>query len=139
MPDDTLFLDTAYVYALFNTRDQWHAKALEWQRKLDSESRPLLTTEFVLVEIANGLSALRFRRRAADIIHALQLSPLVKIIPASSDLFRKALELYEQRLDKDWGLTDCTSFVVMSENNVSEALTADDHFRQAGFKVLLLD
>ncbi len=87
MANDVLFLDTAYIYALFNTRDQWHAKALEWQRRLDFENRPLLTTEFVLVEIADGLSAIRFRQSAAGIIQFLRESPLVEIIPAASDLF----------------------------------------------------
>jgi predicted nucleic acid-binding protein len=136
---DALFIDTAYIYALFNTRDQWHIIALEWQRKLEFENRPLLTTEFVLAEIADGLSAARFRQRAANIIHSLQDNPVVRIIPASSELFQKALEFYEQRQDKNWGLTDCASFVVMNENNLSEALTTDEHFRQAGFKALLLD
>jgi len=136
---DAVFLDTAYVYALFNKRDQWHEQAAVWEKKLAVEKRPLLTTEFVLIEIGNGLAALRFRLNAAQIIHSLQANPFVKIIPASSYLFRQALTLYEQRPDKSWGLTDCSSFVVMSENNITDALTTDDHFRQAGFKVLLSD
>ena len=139
MANDALFLDTAYIYALFNKRDQWHPKAIEWQRKLDAEHRPLLTTEFVLIEVANGLASLKFRQAAAHIIHSLQDNPLVNIIPASSNLFAQALNLYEQRPDKDWGLTDCASFVAMSESNITDALTTDDHFRQAGFKPLLLD
>jgi len=69
----------------------------------------------------------------------LQKSAFVKIIPASSELFTKALKLYEQRPDKSWGLTDCASFVAMAENNLTDALTTDEHFRQAGFKALLLD
>ena len=139
MAQNTLFLDTAYIYALFNNRDQWHQRALEWQRKLDAEQRPLLTTEFVCIEIANGLAALKFRQAAASIIHTLQETALVRIIPASAELFQQALSLYEQRPDKDWGMTDCASFVVMAENNLTDALTTDDHFRQAGFKALLLD
>jgi uncharacterized protein len=137
--NDALFLDTAYVYALYNTRDQWHEKALEWERKIAAENRSLVTTQFVLTEIANGLSSLKFRRSAVAIVYALQESDLVEVIPASSELFAKALKLYEQRQDKSWGLTDCTSFVVMKENELTDALTTDEHFRQAGFKVLLLD
>lgn len=106
-------------------------------KKLAVEKRPLLTTEFVLIEIGNGLAALKFRRDAGKIIHSLQANPFVKIIPASSDLFRQALALFEQRPDKSWGLTDCASFIVMRDNNITDALTTDDHFRQAGFKVLL--
>lgn len=139
MAQNALFLDTAYIYALFNNRDQWHPRALEWQMKLDAEQRPLLTTEFVCIEIANGLASLKFRQAAAHIIRSLQETALVRIIPASAELFQQALSLYEQRPDKDWGMTDCASFVVMAENNLTDALTTDEHFRQAGFKALLLD
>ena len=139
MANNALFLDTAYIYALFNTRDQWYEKAIEWQQKIAIEKIPLLTTQFVLIEIANGLSALKFRQGAAKIIHALEEDASVRIILSSSDLFSQALELYRQRHDKDWGLTDCASFVVMTENDLTDALTTDEHFRQAGFKPLLLD
>jgi predicted nucleic acid-binding protein len=92
----------------------------------------------VCIEIANGLAALKFRQAAARIIRSLQETALVRIIPASAELFQQALSLYERRPDKDWGLTDCASFVVMAENNLADALTTDEHFRQAGFKALLL-
>lgn len=139
-PDpEPLFLDTAYVNALINTRDQWHEAAVRWEQKLAVDRRRLMTTEFILVEIADGLAAVRFRVQAAQAIAALQASPLVEIIPASSKLFTSALELYRSRPDKDWGLTDCASFVVMHERAISEALTTDEHFRQAGFRALLLE
>jgi uncharacterized protein len=134
-----IFLDTAYVNALVNTRDQWHDAAVQWQRKLSAEKRRLVTTEFVLVEIADGLAAVRFRGQAVQVIATLQASILVEIIPASSQLFTAALELYRSRGDKDWGLTNCASFVVISERGLSEALTTDDHFRQAGLRALLLE
>ena len=134
-----IFLDTAYINALVNTRDQWHDAAVQWQRKLSADKRRLVTTEFVLVEIADGLAAVRFRGQAVQVIATLQASSLVEIIPASSQLFTAALELYRSRGDKDWGLTDCASFVVISERGLSEALTTDDHFRQAGLRALLLE
>lgn len=139
MAINALFLDTAYIYALFNTRDEWHPKAIAWQRKLADGKRPLLTTEFVPVEIADGLASLKFRQAAANIIRSLQETSFVTITPVSSTLIAQALALYEQRQDKNWGLTDCASFVVMAENNITDALTTDDHFRQAGFNALLLD
>lgn len=111
---------------------------MEWQGEIESKKLSLMTTEFVLAEIADGLSAVNFRRAAAQSIYILQENPFVEIIPASSELFLQALNLYERRPDKSWGLTDCTSFVVMNENNLTEALTTDDHFRQAGFTALLL-
>lgn len=134
-----LFLDTTYVYALVNTRDQWHEAAMQWEARLAAERRRLVTTEFVLTEIADGLAAARFRSQAAGIIALLQASALVEIVLASSPLFAAALELYRNRGDKDWGLTDCSSFVVMDERGLSTALTTDEHFQQAGFRALLLE
>lgn len=132
------FLDTAYRYALLNSRDEWHSAALIWQERLAEQRRPLVTTEFVLVEFAEGLASLRFRSEAARTIAALRSSDLVEVVPASSDLFLRALRLFEQRDDKGWGMTDCTSFAVMTERRLLDALTVDDHFRQAGFNPLML-
>jgi hypothetical protein len=139
VPDTPLFIDTGYVYALINLRDQWHEKALAWQQKISAEKSLLLTTEFILAEIADGLAAVTFRQAAIQTIRVLTTSPFVQIIPASSELFQAGLALYESRADKDWGLTDCISFVVMIEHDLTEALTTDDHFRQAGFRPLLLE
>jgi predicted nucleic acid-binding protein len=102
-PDRTpIFLDTAYVNALVNARDQWHDAIVQWQLKLSANKRRLVTTEFVLVEIADGLAAVRFRGQAVQVSATLQASSLVEIIPVSSQLFTTALELYRSRGDKDW-------------------------------------
>jgi uncharacterized protein len=132
-----IFLDTAYVYALVNTRDQWHDKAVEWQRSMAVEEHPLVTTELVLVEIADGLAAIKFRAQAIHVLITLQSSQFVQVVPFTSRLLSAALDLYRQRQDKDWGLTDCVSFVVMREHALHEALTMDEHFEQAGFRALL--
>jgi predicted nucleic acid-binding protein len=132
-----VFLDTAYIYALVNTRDQWHEQALDWQRELALERRKLVTTELILVEIADGLAAVKFRAQAATALAMLQASTFVDIVPFSSQLFSEAFDLYRSRPDKDWGMTDCASFVVMRERALSEALTMDEHFQQAGFRALL--
>jgi len=138
LPSSLTFIDTSYVYALINPSDQWHSQAAEWQIRIASEARPLLTTEFVLCEIADGLSSLKFRGAATRIIHTLRENPGVEIVPATSALFSAGLELFGSRSDKDWGLTDCTSFVAMTDHGLTQALTTDEHFRQAGFHALLL-
>lgn len=63
--------------------------------------------------------------------------PTVEIVPLSEDLYAEAVTLYRARPDKEWGLTDCVSFVVMTQRRITEALTADEHFEQAGFKAIL--
>jgi uncharacterized protein len=90
------------------------------------------------MEIADGLSAVRFRELAARAIRALIADDAVKIIPATTSLFNDAMTLFVSRTDKAWGLTDCSSFVVMTENGITDALTTDDDFQQAGFNALML-
>lgn len=60
-----------------------------------------------------------------------------RVIPQSGRLFDEALTLYAGRLDKGWSLTDCASMAIMTRRGITEALTSDHHFEQAGFKVLL--
>lgn len=134
-----IFLDTAFVYALINTRDQWHDRAVVWQERLAKKRRQLLSTEFVLVEIADGLAAVHFHNHAVQMINLLKENPFVEIVSLSSELFDEAFILYKKRMDKGWGLTDCTSFIVMKRYGIIDALTTDEHFQQAGFRALLRD
>jgi predicted nucleic acid-binding protein len=65
-------------------------------------------------------------------LSALEADPNVEIVPLSEPLYARALQLYRERPDKDWGLTDCVSFIVMQDRGITEALTPDEHFQQAG-------
>src|SRR4051794_21645792 len=94
-----IFLDTAYVTALINTRDQWHGSALKWEEQLARERRRLVTTEFVLTEIADSLAVVHLRMQAARLITGMQANSLIEVIPASTDLFLAALRLYQARPD----------------------------------------
>jgi predicted nucleic acid-binding protein len=132
-----VFLDTAYAYALINTRDQWHEKAVVWQERLATERKLLLSTEFILLEIADGLAAVQYHKHAVQIINLLKENPFVEIVSLSSELLEEAFKLYKKRMDKGWGLTDCTSFIVMKRYGIIDALTTDEHFQQAGFRALL--
>ncbi len=137
IPGRSIFVDTSFVYAIINPRDQWHGSAVKWRDRLIGSRRSYVTTEFVLTEIADGLSSLEFRNAAKLAIDVLVSDPDTEIVALSSDLFKRAFFLYESRPDKTWGLTDCSSFVVMRELGITDALTTDDHFRQAGFRVLM--
>lgn len=94
-------------------------------------------TEAILVEIANGLSTAN-RSGAISFIKSCYRTQNIKVVGIDSALLNKGLELYQARSDKRWGLTDCLSFVVMSENNIQNAATADIHFVQAGYTALML-
>lgn len=128
------FVDTHYLLALVNTSDKDHVAAV--QRSQGRVGR-LVTTTWVLVEFADALSAVDSRARAARFIRGFDAEAFVEEVPPSRTQFQQALERYEQRLDKDWSLTDCLSFLLMEERGITEALTADHHFEQAGFRALL--
>ena len=91
----------------------------------------------VLLEIGNALAKPRFRPAAVALLDTLFSDPLVEVVPLTTGLLRRGLELFGQRADKAWGLTDCVSFIVMQERGISQALTTDEHFEQAGFEALL--
>ena len=97
----------------------------------------LLTTRAVCFEIGNALARVRFRPVAVRFLNELESSPGAQVISGSEDLYRQAFELFRQREDKEWSLTDCLSFVVMQQHDITESLTSDEHFVQAGFKALL--
>src|SRR5690242_9539733 len=121
-------VDTSYVLALVNPRDQWHGTAVRWRQHLSAARLRLIVTEHILMEIGNALSGLRYRPLAARMITGFRNSKDTEVVPASAVLFDTAFALYGNRPDKSWGLTDCASFVVMQERGLTEALTCDDHF-----------
>jgi uncharacterized protein len=129
-----VFADTVFFLALINPRDQHHQRAEELNAALES---PLLTTAWVLLELANALSASRSRLRFAQVLSGLRAAPNVEIIAPDAALFERGCQLYIDRSDKEWSLTDCISFVVMKERDLTDALTADHHFAQAGFRPLM--
>ena len=97
----------------------------------------LVTTDYILIEVADALSSPRDRPRFLALLDALAADPDATIIPADGDLFRRGIALFRARVDKDWPLTDCLSFVLMDDLGLTEALTGDRHFLQAGFRPLL--
>ena len=130
------FLDTAYILAILNPRDELHAKAVALSR---GSYTPLVTTEAVLTEVADALCQPPHRTRAVEAIDDLRAAADLSCVSVDGKLFAHGLELYRERQDKDWSLTDCISFVVMRDERIHEALTADIHFVQAGFRALLRD
>ncbi len=98
-----------------------------------------MTSEEVLTEVLNYFAGRpqRQRRAAAQLIDDLIDSPAVEIIPQSHESFLTGFELYKQRMDKGFSLTDCISMLSMSNLNLDEVLSHDRHFHQAGFRLLM--
>lgn len=129
-----VFADTWFFLAILNPSDPNHPVALAASR---SERRHRVTTDFVLVEVGDALSKTGNRDVFTRFYDWIQKHSGTTVIPASRQLLADGLHLYRFRRDKDWPLTDCMSFVVMDDEGISDALTGDKHFGQAGFKALL--
>ena len=128
-----VFADTYYFAALSNPTDRGHARTVAYSR---AALCPLVTTAWVVTELADGLCKSGTRPIFFRLLALLQADPQVTIVPADQSLLDRGLALYLFRPDKDWSLTDCISFVVMQDRGIREALTADHHFEQAGFVAL---
>ncbi len=129
-----IFLDSSYVIALVNERDQYHEQAMKLARELGIQY--LVTTDAVLLEVGNSL-ARSFKSKAIAVIEEFLASDEVRVVSVDISLFQNGFDLYKAYQDKAWGLVDCISFIVMREYGIIDALTADTHFEQAGFNILL--
>jgi predicted nucleic acid-binding protein len=132
---NAVFADSFFYFALINRHDPAHAKAVV---HAELDDRPVVTTQWVLTEVADGLSAPTWRPFFRGLFDELEGNSNVRIEPCTDTLFRSGVERYVNRPDKDWSLTDCISFLVMERNGIIEALTGDHHFEQAGFVALLM-
>jgi uncharacterized protein len=130
----TTFADSFYFFALVNDKDPAHAKARTF---LQFYQGRLLTTGWVLIEVADGLARPPNRPVFLSTVDALRNEPNAIVVPCTDDLFETGIELYRRRPDKGWSLTDCISFVAMQREGITEALTGDRHFEQAGFRAIL--
>jgi predicted nucleic acid-binding protein len=135
----TVFADTSFWVALLRPRDQYRAVSLRWKAWLTSHRVHLVTTEAVLWEWLNLCASQETRGPAALSYRDCQSDERIEVIPWRTRWTSAAFALYEQRLDKEWSLTDCLSFEIMRTRRMTEALTADHHFTQAGFRALLLE
>ena len=129
-----VFADTAFYVALLSSRDALHSLAVQF---LAGYSGRIVTTEFILLEVANFNARPADRQRFVDLAAQIRTDSHTQLVPATADLFDRGLDLFANRPDKSWSLTDCSSFVVMTDLKLTDALTSDEHFEQAGFRALL--
>ena len=133
-----VFLDTSFAIALSSVSDKNHLKAVEIANQLEKNQTRLVTTQAILLEIGNALSKKKYRLAAIQLLESLEADPNVEVIELTNQLYTEAFELFKNRRDKEWGLVDCISFIIMQDRAITDALTADQHFSQAGFNALLI-
>ena len=130
----TAFVDTSFFVAFLSARDRHHQRARDVMA--DRRDR-MVTTAWVLTELGNFVARTAARHLFVPFVRDLKNDVRMTVMPSDDRLFIAGINLYESRRDKTWSVTDCVSFVVMQEQGITEALTADHHFEQAGFAILL--
>ena len=128
-----VFGDAFFYVALVNRKDEHHERVMEWARGFTGE---IVTTQWVLTEVADAFAESHIRRRLKAGFDEMARDRATRVIEVSPEYFARGLALYDARPDKEWSLTDCISIVVMGDEGLTEALTEDGHFEQAGFVAL---
>jgi uncharacterized protein len=130
---NVVFADTFFYLALLRKDDPTHDRALRFAKLRAT----IVTTEFILLELGNACARSSDHADFLALVTGMRSSSRCRIIALDSRLLDRGLKRMAARADKDWSLTDCISFLVMEDQEIKEALTADEHFEQAGFVALL--
>ncbi len=130
-----MFVDTSGWATLFDPQEAYHATAALLYRAGRQQGQTFVTTNYVISELVSLLTS-PFRVPRVKIIpyvDGLRTSPHIEIVYIDAQLDEQAWQLLKARRDKDWSLVDCSSFALMEQRGIAQALTTDHHFEQAGF------
>ncbi len=135
----SLLIDTSGWGNLIDPTQPFHQQTATLYRAARQQKHRILTTNYIITEVVALLtSPLRIPRpQIIAFIQSLRDSPYIKILHIDSETDAQSWQLLASRQDKAWSLVDCSSFVIMEQNKITEALTNDHHFEQAGFIRLL--
>lgn len=133
----SIFVDTAALIAIGNSRDAFHVRALQINQELRKSRRWLVTTSAILLEFGNAFSGIRLRPVAVKMIQAIRGSDRWNLVRLDDSFLDRGFQKYRHVMDKEWGLVDCVSMVVAEDLGISQVFTTDHHFEQAGFEILL--
>ncbi len=129
-----ILVDTGFLLALAQPTDALHTRSANWAHKI---TESLLVSEYVIWETLNALSKRADRIRGQRVVEMLRRDSRYIVVSASGEIFAAGFEMFCTRSDKDWSLTDCISFHIMTQRAIVHALAYDEHFAQAGFVPLL--
>jgi len=129
-----VFADTSFYIGLLHAKDVLHGRCRDFDLGYSGQ---YLTSEFILIELGNWLASAHDRAAFVEFNRLLRANPRTILLPASSQWLADGLALYAERLDKQWSVIDCISFQMMRQQHLTDALTADHHYVQAGFNAVL--
>lgn len=134
---DPVFVDTGYIAALVKKDDKHAAAARRWAVRIARERTPLVTSSLILVELGNRFGKQHEWKVLRPLVDALRVR--ADVVDVGLPIIDAGIAYRDRFTDKEWGLVDCTSFLIMQERGITRALSCDHHFQQAGFKALLIE
>jgi hypothetical protein len=137
MPAEPVFIDTMALLALVNRDDAYHQPCRQALAELGRLGTPLVTSGWVLAEFLNAACRTPVRAAALRGVERLRRSASTTIVPVSAADWERTLAFYAARPDKEWSFIDCSSMVICADRGLRQVLTADRHFAQAGYELLL--
>lgn len=138
MANPEVFVDTSGLYALVEKNDAHHSAARNAVEKLLRAGRKLVLTDYIVDETITLAKARSGKRVAMRVLELLEKSAGIRIEWIGSSRFEETKTFFRKHADHGYSFTDCTSFVVMNELGLTQALTTDKHFPEAGFQRLLV-
>ena len=137
MASGEAFADTSALYAAVDARDAHHLNTALFMRQLAQAGRMIVTSDYVIAETLNLAVARRGGIVADRLLQLFETSSGLRTEWIGPERFLAAKAFFRKHADHDYSFTDCTSFVVMRELRIRDALTSDRHFVEAGFRMLL--
>ena len=137
MAASEVFADTSALYALIDRRDARHPVAREAVERIVRAGRLIVTTDYVITETVNLANARGGQRVAGRVLDLIEQSAGIRVEWIGVERFARTKAYFRKHADHGYSFTDCTSFIVMKEERLTEALTTDAHFVQAGFTPLI--
>jgi hypothetical protein len=134
-----VFVDTWGLKALFDLADRDHEAAHAYRNSVaegEAGVSGFVTSDFILDEAMTLVRMDAGHREAISVLDSVRESPFYEITPVDRTIFEEAVEMFRRHEDKRWSFTDCTSFVLMRREGLTEAFTFDRNFKQAGFTIV---
>jgi len=136
--NSNLFLDTSGLFSYLVIQDDKHQNASAIVKKMVHHKYHLITTDYIIDEMATLLKARGYSKYLPNLFDGILFSKACQIEWMDQDYFHQTKAMMLKFQDHRWSFTDCFSFVVMKKKNLTQALSKDAHFREAGFRPLLV-
>src|SRR6185436_7315003 len=119
-----LFVDASGLYALADHHDPFRILAKRHVAARVATGGRLVLTDYVVDEACTLAKARAGSYAALKLLELVEASAGFRMEWVGPDRFETAKAYFRKHADHDYSFTDCTSFVVMQELRLRDALTS---------------